>query len=330
MHLGKRRAESPAGTRSRKRLSLTSLAAKASTTSLRYEPDGSFLNIFMANGRLKRNSSSSLRTPSRPLLRPAPLQLGLHLSQRPLQTHPHYDLASIKEITIFPTSLAMIKSNWIFRFTMNCTPQLGPPLPDHIEQQLYQRCLSSRLYPRPERLPYIHIGSTALGFRVNFYLILPYASTASSASGTGHMSYSDLQRVYDGAIRPALDAAYPRRQPWPCWMDAKNESHLKPLKSRRKSSRSEIQEERMHCEGLAAFWNAIEESSEKIEVAHLLRGKQLIAYGDVAVHDWQTDWQHDPYPSIRTPNLCTQDDTPSTRRFHAADETHYYAFDHDL
>ncbi|KAF7189071.1 hypothetical protein HII31_09493 [Pseudocercospora fuligena] len=291
MPLGKRRAESPGSTRSRKRLSLTSLAAKASTGSLRYEPDGSFLNIFMPGGRLKRNSTMSLRTPSRPLLRPTPLQPGLHLSHRPLQTHPDYDVASIKEITVFPTSLAMIKPNWIFRFTINCTPQLAPPLPDHIEQQLYQRYISSRLYPRPERLPYIHIGSTALGFRLNFYLILPYASTASGPSGTGNMCYSDLQRVYDGAIRPALESAYPRRQPWPCWMDAKNESHLKPLKSRRKSTRSEVQEERMHCEGLAAFWNAIEECSDNIEVAHLLRGKQLVAYGDVAVHDWQTDWR---------------------------------------
>ncbi|KXT06600.1 hypothetical protein AC578_8527 [Pseudocercospora eumusae] len=290
---GKRRAESPGSTRSRKRLSLTSLAAKASTGSLRYEPDGSFLNIFMPGGRLKRNSTTSLRSPSRPLLRPTPLQPGLHLSHRPLQTHPEHDVASIKEIIVFPTSLAMINPNWIFRFTINCTPQLGPPLPDHIDQQLYQRYVSSRLYPRPDRLPYIHIGSTSLGFRVNFYLILPYASTASGPSGTGNMCYSDLQRVYDGAIRPALESAYPRRQRWPSWIDAKNESHLKPLKSRRKNTRSEAQEERMHCSGLAAFWTAIEARSadNNIEIAPLLRGKQLIAYGDVAVHDWQTDWR---------------------------------------
>lgn len=291
MPLGKRRAESPGCTQSRKRLSLSSLAQKASTGSLRYEPDGSFLNIFMSHSRPKRTSSVSQRNPSRPLIRPTPLQPGLQLSHRFLQTHPEYDLASIKEITLFPTSLAVIKSNWIFRFTINCTPQLGPPLPDHVEQQLYQKYIATRRFPRPERLPYIHIGSTALGFRVNFYLLLPYASTASSPSGTGNLCYSDLQKVYDHVIRPALELAYSRRQGWPVWIDAKNESHLKPLKSRRKSSRNEIQEERMHCDGLASLWNAIEEYSTNLEVAHLLRGKQLIAYGDVAVHDWQIDWR---------------------------------------
>ena len=222
----KRRAGSPDIDRARKRLSLTALAAKASSNSLRYEQQGSFLNIFTPNGRVKRNDSITSRS-SRPLLRPVPLQPGLTISGRSLQTHSDHDVASIKELLLFPTSLAVIKQNWIFRYTVNCTPQLGPALPDAIEHMLYQKYVGSRLHPRPEQLPYIHLGSTALGFRINFYLILPFASTASGPTGTGNMCYNDMQAVYDHCIRPALETAYPRRQRWMSWIEAKNESHLK-------------------------------------------------------------------------------------------------------
>lgn len=287
----KRRAGSPDPDRARKRLSLTALAAKASSGSLRYEPDGSFLNIFMPNGRLKRNNSINLRSASKPFPRSPPLRPGLELSGRPLQSHAAHDIASIKELLIFPTSTAMIKPNWIFRYNVNCTPQLGSPLPEHIERSLYDKYVSTRLYPRPDRLPYIHLGHTALGFRLNFYLILPCASTASGPSGTGSLSYRDLQLVYDDVIRPALDVAYPKPQGWSSWIAAKNESHLKPLKSRRKSSRTEPQEERLHCNGLKLFWQAVQECSDNHHVAQIMRNYALVAYGDVAVHDWSTDWR---------------------------------------
>lgn len=224
----KRRAASPDLTdRARKRLSLTALAAKASSSSLRHEQQGSFLNIFTPHTRIKRSDSIISRASSRPLLRPVPLQPGLTISGRGLQTHPDHDVASIKELLVYPTSLAMIKPSWIFRYTVNCTPQLGPALPDAVEHALYQKYIGARLHPRPEQLPYIHLGSTALGFRVDFYLILPFASTSPGHSGTGNMCSSDLQAVYDLCIRPAIETAYPRRQRWMSWMEAKNESHLK-------------------------------------------------------------------------------------------------------
>ncbi|CAK1360750.1 hypothetical protein CB0940_03794 [Cercospora beticola] len=287
----KRRAGSPDIDRAQKRKSLAALAMKASSSSLRYEQQGSFLDIFTASGRLKRNSTLSLRSSSRPLLKQAPIEPGLTLAGRSLQTHVDHDVASIKELLLFPTSLAIMKSSWIFRFTVNCTPQLGPPLPRHVEDMLYEKYLGPRMNPRPEALPYIHLGSTALGFRLNFYLVLPYASHAPGHSGTGNMCYTELQAVYDLCIRPALETAYPKRGRWPSWIEAKNESHLKPLKSRRKSTRSEAQEERMHCGGLQTFWDAIEVFCEHQAIAHIMRGKHLVAYGDVDVHDWQSDWQ---------------------------------------
>jgi hypothetical protein len=225
----KRRAGSPELDRAHKRLSLTALAAKASSNSLRYEQNGSFLNIFTPNGRIRRHGSTSSRasSSSRPLLRPLPLQTGLTISGRPLQTHADHDVASIKELLLFPTSLARIKQNWIFRYTVNCTPQLGPALPHAVEHLLYQKYIGSRLHPRPDQLPYIHLGSTAIGFRLNFYLILPFASTAAAPTGTGNMCYNDMQAVYDCCIRPALETAYPRRQRWMSWIEAKNESHMR-------------------------------------------------------------------------------------------------------
>ncbi|KAM3423810.1 hypothetical protein BST61_g1211 [Cercospora zeina] len=288
----KRRAASPDPDRAQKRASLAALAMKASSSSLRYEQQGSFLNIFTPSGRIKRNSTINLRSSSsRPLLKHAPIESGLTLAGRNLQTHSDHDVASIKELLLCPTSLAIMKSSWIFRFTVNCTPQLGPPLPTHVENMLYEKYLGPRVSPRPEALPYVHLGSTALGFRLNFYLVLPYASHAPGHSGTGNMCYTELQAVYDRCIRPALQTAYPQRGRWASWIDAKNESHLKPLKSRRKSTRSEAQEERMHCEGLQTLWDAIEVFCEHQAIAHIMRGKILIAYGHAEVHDWQPDWR---------------------------------------
>lgn len=47
----------------------------------------------------------------------------------------------------------------------------------------------------------------------------------------------------------------------------------------------------MHCEGLQTLWDAIEVFSEHQDIAHIMRGKQLVAYGDVEVHDWPSDWR---------------------------------------
>ncbi|SMR62911.1 unnamed protein product [Zymoseptoria tritici ST99CH_3D1] len=288
-------AESPYTGHTAKRLStsLSALAAKASSEALRYQPSGSFLNVFMphstrSSSRRTRSSLSSLQ--SKPTA-PEPLKPGLSLSNRLLSTHPEHDIAGVKEILLFPKSLAVLKKSWICRFTVNTTPQLGPPLPAHIEEHLFRKYISPVPLARPENVPYIHLGSTALAFQLHFYLILPHATTCPPRpfGGAGHMPYKDLQLVYDACIRPALEHAYPKRQPWASWLEAKNESHLKPLKARRQLSSCEPLQERLHCEGLQLFWDKMCACDDE-EVLPLLEGMSLVAFGDVGRHDWAPDW----------------------------------------
>jgi hypothetical protein len=185
----------------------------------------------------------------------------------------------------------VLRKNWICRFSINCTPQLGPPLPPHIEEQLFRKYISPVPLTRPENIPYIHLGGTTMAFQVNFYLILPNATTCMPRpfGGSGHMPYKDLQLVFDRCIRPALNESYPKRHSWATWIEAKNESHLKPLKARRQLSACEPLQERLHCEGLQALWDGIRGCDDE-EVAPLLEGMALVAYGDVQKHDWPSDW----------------------------------------
>lgn len=174
--------------------------------------------------------------------KPYPLTPGLKLSDRLLSTHSSSPQAYVKEVLLFPTSLAILSSPWIHRFAINTTPQLGAPLPPHIESFLFQKystdipLVSKRDDYRHERLPFLHIGSTAIALlQKNFYLILPNANLSPTLSppledGTGHMSYGDIQRIYDDCIRPALNFAYPKVYDWRSWIQAKNESHERPLK----------------------------------------------------------------------------------------------------
>lgn len=104
------------------------------------------------------------------------------------------------------------------------------------------------------------------------------------------MPYRDLQLIYDNCIRPALNEAYPKRNGWASWTEAKNESHLKPLKSRRQQIGScEPLQERLHCEGLGMLWDAIRKCEDE-SVQGLLDGAVLVAFGDVKKHDWPGGW----------------------------------------
>ncbi|EME47607.1 hypothetical protein DOTSEDRAFT_69527 [Dothistroma septosporum NZE10] len=219
-----------------------------------------------------------------------PLRPGLELAGSQLQTMKGEDIASIKEVLLLPTSLAVIKPNWPFCFDINCTPQLGPALPELIAEDLYQKYVCSSPLLRPGRLPYYHIGTTTIGFRLHFYLVLPNAGGPPHAANTGHLSDEVLQRLFDHCICPALQAAEPKRRGFASWMQAMNEANLKPLKSRKRSAGPEMQEERIHCFHLTSIWEAIEACDDE-DVQDLLQGGMLVAYGDVEGHTWHEGWK---------------------------------------
>lgn len=219
-----------------------------------------------------------------------PLEPGLELSGRPLETLKGEDIATIKEVILLPTNLAVIKPNWPFTFDVNCTPQLGPPLPQHIAEDLYAKFVCSSPLLRPGKLPYMHIGTTTLGFRLHFYLILPNAGGPPHAVNTGHLTDETLQTLFDSCINPALEATDPKRRGFTSWMQAMNESNLKPLKSRKRPSGPEMQEERVHCFHLDAIWRCIEHCEDDA-AKDLLDGYVLVAYGNVDQHNWHEGWK---------------------------------------
>ncbi|KAK4505873.1 hypothetical protein PRZ48_003838 [Zasmidium cellare] len=221
-----------------------------------------------------------------------PLKPGLELSGRPLETMKGEDIAAVKEVILLPTSLAVIKPNWPFCFDVNCTPQLGPPLPQHIAEDLYAKYVCSSPLLRPGKLPYMHIGTTTLGFKLHFYLILPNAGGPPHAVNTGHLTDETLQTLFDTCINPALTATDPQRHHFTSWLQALHESALAPLKSRTRTLASvpEPQYSRVHCIHLDALWRSIAECDDDA-AKDLLDGYVLVAYGNVEGHCWHEGWR---------------------------------------
>lgn len=238
-----------------------------------------------------------------------PLKPGLDLAGHRLETLKGEDIATVKEIILLPAALSVIKPNWPFCFDVNCTPQLGPPLPEHIASDLYAKYVCSSPLLRPGKLPYMHIGTTTLGFRLHFYLILPNAGGPPHAINTGHRKFEPrnrvcsttdtlkkpvtaeaLQTLFDTCINPALAATDPQRRGFTSWMQAMNESNLKPLKSRQRSSGPEMQEEPVHCFHLDAIWRSIERCEDEA-ARDLLDGYVLVAYGNAEGNNWHEGWK---------------------------------------
>ncbi|KAF2162086.1 hypothetical protein M409DRAFT_58536 [Zasmidium cellare ATCC 36951] len=261
-------------------------ATRKSTARAPLREFGPWQNASTANLRPKpRRTRESIAPQSVPTLKP-----GLELAGRPLETMKGEDIASVKEVILLPTTLAVIKPNWPFCFDVNCTPQLGPPLPQHIAEDLYAKYVCSSPLLRPGKLPYMHIGTTTLGFKLHFYLILPNAGGPPHAVNTGHLTDETLQTLFDTCINSALAATDPQRRGFTSWMQAMNESNLLPLKSRNRTSAPEIQEERVHCIHLDAIWRSISECEDDA-ARDLLDGYVLVAYGNVEGHCWHEGWK---------------------------------------
>ncbi|CAK3811089.1 Hypothetical predicted protein [Lecanosticta acicola] len=220
----------------------------------------------------------------------APFRPGLALSNHALQSPPGSDTRGgvfIKTTLLFPNSLSVILPTWPSCFSVNLTPQLGPPLPTQLAEDLYTKYVCSSPLLRPGKLPYFHLGATTLtassAFKLNFYLILPNAGGPPHAINTGHLSDEVLQTVFDHALIPALQTSDPTRTGFTSWMQAMNEANFKPLKSRRRSHTltPEAQSERIHCFHLNSLWETIISSiQEDDELSHVLDGHVLIAYGE--------------------------------------------------
>lgn len=205
----------------------------------------------------------------------------------------------VKEVYIFARTLAVLNSRSPL-FSINTTPQLGPPLSKSVQQRIGRSALMKDRV-QPNNVCHIHIGrSGALGFDVNLYLICPKATSilkppsGSRARLTTETLDERLEIWYDGYLLPVLQNDALEKQfgwRWDDWRQALANSMNGPGGRTYESQWGKyVQEQRVPPEVLGQIWEGVEERLFKNKEDDFLKGAFLCAYAKVADFDPSGSW----------------------------------------